>query len=268
MGEGQPACPLEHPGLRSRVLHRLHPARRRLLVHRRADRPTGPRDRRGGFFLCAGCRHRRGDRALLHAARHETALGEAPRGPAGAVIVGIAFALGWTPCVGPVLGSILTLAASGGGIRRPAPLFLFVYSLGLGIPFLIAGLFVGKALRAFSRVRRRCAPSRSSAESSSSSMEHFSSVASSAGWGTACRAGSSGRPCPAGARVARAHGCSRRGRVAGRRGVGAGSHPVYTPSLAPSARGGGIARSCPAVCVVFIPPLLRQQGRGRIDRRR
>jgi len=80
-------------------------------------------------------------------------LAKAPRGPAGAVIVGIAFALGWTPCVGPVLGSILTLAASGGNPAGGA-LLLFVYSLGLGIPFLLAGLFVGKALRAFSRVRR------------------------------------------------------------------------------------------------------------------
>lgn len=80
-------------------------------------------------------------------------LAKAPRGPAGAVIVGIAFALGWTPCVGPVLGSILTLAASGGNPASGAAL-LFVYSLGLGIPFLLAGLFVGKALRAFSRVRR------------------------------------------------------------------------------------------------------------------
>lgn len=80
-------------------------------------------------------------------------LAKAPRGPAGAVIVGMAFALGWTPCVGPVLGSILTLAASGGNPAGGAAL-LFVYSLGLGIPFLLAGLFVGKALRAFSRVRR------------------------------------------------------------------------------------------------------------------
>jgi cytochrome c-type biogenesis protein len=80
-------------------------------------------------------------------------LATVPRGPAGAVVVGMAFALGWTPCVGPVLASILTLAASGSDPVAGA-LLLFVYSLGLGIPFLIAGLFVGRALRAFSRVRR------------------------------------------------------------------------------------------------------------------
>jgi cytochrome c-type biogenesis protein len=80
-------------------------------------------------------------------------LATVPRGPAGAVVVGMAFALGWTPCVGPVLASILTLAASGSDPLAGA-LLLFVYSVGLGIPFLIAGLFVGKALRAFSRVRQ------------------------------------------------------------------------------------------------------------------
>jgi cytochrome c-type biogenesis protein len=80
-------------------------------------------------------------------------LARAPRGPAGAVVVGVAFALGWTPCVGPVLGSILTLAAAGTDPAGGASL-LFVYSLGLGIPFLIAGLFVGKALRTFARIRK------------------------------------------------------------------------------------------------------------------
>ena len=80
-------------------------------------------------------------------------LGKVPRGPTGAFIMGIAFAFGWTPCVGPVLASILTMAASGGDPAGGAML-LFVYSLGLGIPFLLAGFFVGRALRAFSRVRK------------------------------------------------------------------------------------------------------------------
>lgn len=80
-------------------------------------------------------------------------LGKVPRGPTGAFIMGIAFAFGWTPCVGPVLAAILTMAASGGDPAGGAAL-LFVYSLGLGIPFLLAGFFVGRALRAFSRIRR------------------------------------------------------------------------------------------------------------------
>ncbi len=80
-------------------------------------------------------------------------LGKVPRGPTGAFVMGIAFAFGWTPCVGPVLAAILTMAASGGDPAGGAAL-LFVYSLGLGIPFLLAGFFVGRALRAFSRIRR------------------------------------------------------------------------------------------------------------------
>jgi cytochrome c-type biogenesis protein len=81
-------------------------------------------------------------------------LARVPRGPGGAFLLGVAFSLGWTPCVGPILASILTLAASGGNVAGGAAL-LFVYSLGLGIPFLVAGLFVGRALRAFARLRRR-----------------------------------------------------------------------------------------------------------------
>jgi cytochrome c-type biogenesis protein len=80
-------------------------------------------------------------------------LEKAPRGPAGAFVMGVAFAFGWTPCVGPILGGILTMAAEGSDPAAGA-LLLFVYSLGMGIPFLVAGLFVGWALRAFARIRR------------------------------------------------------------------------------------------------------------------
>lgn len=68
------------------------------------------------------------------------------RGPAGALPLGAAFAFGWTPCVGPVLASILTTAASTATISRGA-LLLLAYSLGLGIPFLLlaAGLAHGRA---------------------------------------------------------------------------------------------------------------------------
>lgn len=80
-------------------------------------------------------------------------LSRASRGPAGAFILGVAFALGWTPCVGPVLAAILALALSGADVAAGATL-LFVYSLGLGVPFVLAGLFLGKALRVFERLRR------------------------------------------------------------------------------------------------------------------
>jgi cytochrome c-type biogenesis protein len=65
----------------------------------------------------------------------------------------MAFAVGWTPCIGPVLGAILTLAVQQGSTLR-ATVLLSVYSLGLGIPFLLIGLGVGRltrGLRFFSR---------------------------------------------------------------------------------------------------------------------
>jgi cytochrome c-type biogenesis protein len=74
-------------------------------------------------------------------------------GPAGAFPLGMAFAVGWTPCIGPVLGAITTLAANQQDTAR-AVLLLFVYSLGLGLPFFLIGIGVNrllKALRFFSR---------------------------------------------------------------------------------------------------------------------
>lgn len=60
--------------------------------------------------------------------------------------VGAAFAVGWTPCIGPVLGAILTLSASSADVAQGAYLLL-VYSLGLGVPFIITGLSVGPIMR-------------------------------------------------------------------------------------------------------------------------
>lgn len=60
--------------------------------------------------------------------------------------VGAAFAIGWTPCIGPVLGAILTLSASSADVAQGAYLLL-VYSLGLGVPFIITGLAVGPTMR-------------------------------------------------------------------------------------------------------------------------
>lgn len=75
----------------------------------------------------------------------------APRwgGGTGAFLVGMAFAFGWTPCIGPILATILTLAASGESLAYGASL-LAVYSLGLGIPFVLAALGLNRFL-AFSR---------------------------------------------------------------------------------------------------------------------
>ena len=74
-------------------------------------------------------------------------------GRAGAFPLGMAFAIGWTPCIGPVLGAILTLAANQGSPARSI-LLLFFYSMGRGVPFLLVGLGVHRllgALRFFSR---------------------------------------------------------------------------------------------------------------------
>ena len=65
---------------------------------------------------------------------------------ASAFLLGLAFAFGWTPCIGPVLGAILTLGACTADVSKGA-LLLAVYSAGLGLPFLLAALFTGALLR-------------------------------------------------------------------------------------------------------------------------
>lgn len=80
-------------------------------------------------------------------------LGRIRPGPAGAVPLGMAFAIGWTPCIGPVLAGILTAAATIEGAWRGAAL-LFVYSLGLGVPFLLLALGVARTGRLFRWLRR------------------------------------------------------------------------------------------------------------------
>jgi cytochrome c-type biogenesis protein len=74
-------------------------------------------------------------------------------GPLGAVPLGMAFAIGWTPCIGPVLAGILTAAATAQTAWTGAGL-LFVYSLGLGIPFLLLAWGQARATRAFGWFRR------------------------------------------------------------------------------------------------------------------
>jgi cytochrome c-type biogenesis protein len=76
-----------------------------------------------------------------------------PAGLAGAFVVGLAFAFGWTPCIGPILGTILALAADEGTLQRGVVL-LGVYSLGLGVPFLLTSLMVNQFFKAFAKIRR------------------------------------------------------------------------------------------------------------------
>ena len=64
-------------------------------------------------------------------------------GRGAALVMGMAFAAGWTPCVGPILGSILALAGASGSAAQGA-LLLLVYSAGLGVPFLLVALLFGR----------------------------------------------------------------------------------------------------------------------------
>ncbi len=70
----------------------------------------------------------------------------------GAYVMGLAFAFGWTPCIGPILAAILAVAASESTVTRGAGL-LAVYSLGLGIPFIVAALAIGPFAAFLARFR-------------------------------------------------------------------------------------------------------------------
>jgi cytochrome c-type biogenesis protein len=81
----------------------------------------------------------------------------APRTLLGSGLVGMAFAFGWTPCIGPILAAVLTLAASGETVASGMGL-LAVYSLGLGIPFLLAALGINYVLSFTAKFRRFIRP--------------------------------------------------------------------------------------------------------------
>jgi cytochrome c-type biogenesis protein len=76
-----------------------------------------------------------------------------PAGLLGAMLVGIAFAFGWTPCIGPILAGILAVAATqdtvGSGVQ-----LLSAYSLGLGVPFLATALAIDRFFAAFAKIRK------------------------------------------------------------------------------------------------------------------
>ncbi|MGH7542362.1 MAG: cytochrome c biogenesis CcdA family protein [Gemmatimonadota bacterium] len=80
-----------------------------------------------------------------------------PAGLLGSVLVGFAFGAGWTPCIGPILGAILTMAGSTGDLRQGVAM-LAVYSAGLGLPFFVAALGFNAFLAGFRRARRWVRP--------------------------------------------------------------------------------------------------------------
>ncbi|HEX8210487.1 MAG TPA: cytochrome c biogenesis protein CcdA [Longimicrobium sp.] len=80
-------------------------------------------------------------------------LADKPVGYLGTLLVGITFGAGWTPCIGPVLGGILTLAATRGSMMEGMGL-LAVYSAGLAIPFLLSTVLIERFLTTFKRIRQ------------------------------------------------------------------------------------------------------------------
>ena len=70
----------------------------------------------------------------------------------GAYVLGLAFAFGWTPCIGPQLGMILSLAAGGAAVERGMAL-LAIYALGLGLPFLLSAIFINRAMGLMNRIK-------------------------------------------------------------------------------------------------------------------
>ncbi len=81
-------------------------------------------------------------------------LANKPLGYFGTLVVGIAFGAGWSPCIGPILGAILTMAANEADLQRGLVL-LFAYSAGLAVPFLAAALMVDRFLALFAKLRHQ-----------------------------------------------------------------------------------------------------------------
>lgn len=80
-------------------------------------------------------------------------LHQKPAGYVGSFLVGIAFAAGWTPCIGPILASILMVAATEGSIMQGI-ILLLLYSLGLGIPFFLSALAMHQFMSVFNRFKK------------------------------------------------------------------------------------------------------------------
>ena len=81
-------------------------------------------------------------------------LANKPIGYLGTLVVGIAFGAGWSPCIGPILGAILTMAANEADLQRGLVL-LAAYSAGLAVPFLVAAVMVEKFLEVFGKLRHQ-----------------------------------------------------------------------------------------------------------------
>lgn len=79
--------------------------------------------------------------------------GKKPMGLAGSFLIGLAFAFGWAPCIGPILAGVLVLAATQETVGQGVTL-LTAYSLGLGLPFIATGLAINRFLNLFGRIKK------------------------------------------------------------------------------------------------------------------
>jgi cytochrome c-type biogenesis protein len=120
-----------------------------LLVHRRSLEIAA-----GAFIVLAGLIYVGLPLPALLLAERRIHIRRERTGPLTALAAGVAFAIGWTPCIGPTLAAILTLAAGEGHAEQGAVLLL-VYALGLGVPFLVFGLAFTRALGLARVLRRR-----------------------------------------------------------------------------------------------------------------
>src|ERR671930_177245 len=111
-----------------------------LLVHRRSLEVVA-----GAFIVLAGLVYAGLPLPTALLAERRIHIRRRPGGPVTALAAGLAFAIGWTPCIGPTLAAILTLAAGQGHAEEDA-LLLLVYAFGLGVPFLVFGLAFTRAL--------------------------------------------------------------------------------------------------------------------------
>jgi cytochrome c-type biogenesis protein len=119
-----------------------------LLVHRRTLEVVA-----GAFIVLAGLIYAGLPLPTLLLAERRIHVRREQTGPVTALATGLAFAIGWTPCIGPTLAAILTLAAGEGQAEEGAVLLL-VYALGLGMPFLAFGLAFTRALGLAHALRR------------------------------------------------------------------------------------------------------------------
>lgn len=107
----------------------------------------------GGLIVLFGLHYMGLFRVALFNQEARFNLQQKPPGLLGAYLIGLAFAFGWTPCIGPILAGILAIAGTQESVQQGIVLLAF-YSLGLGLPFLLAGVAINHFFQFFTRMRQ------------------------------------------------------------------------------------------------------------------